>query len=179
MDTHRTRRRSRLRSTRQAIFENSWTRAERGAPNDTRDTIARLAQLRAEKAKLLGFPNYAAWKLEDQMAKNPDAAMKFMNALVPGATAKAVSEATDIQAVIDAQQGGFKLQPWDWDFYSEQVRKAKYDLDEAQVRPYFELNNVLQNGVFCVKPPGAPLGVNSGASQSALFGDRALLNTCP
>jgi peptidyl-dipeptidase Dcp len=137
-----------LRSTRQAIFENSWTRAERGAPNDTRDTIARLAQLRAEKAKLLGFPNYAAWKLEDQMAKNPDAALKFMNALVPGATAKAVSEATDIQAVIDSQQGGFKLQPWDWDFYSEQVRKRKYDLDEAQIRPYLELNNVLQNGVF-------------------------------
>ena len=137
-----------LRSTRQAIFENSWTRAERGAPNDTRDTIARLAQLRAEKAKLLGFPNYAAWKLEDQMAKNPDAALKFMNALVPGATAKAVSEATDIQAVIDAQQGGFKLQPWDWDFYSEQVRKHKYDLDEAQIKPYLELNNVLQNGVF-------------------------------
>jgi peptidyl-dipeptidase Dcp len=137
-----------LRSTRQAIFENSWTRTERGAPNDTRDTIARLAQLRAEKAKLLGFPNYAAWKLEDQMAKNPDAALKFMNALVPGATAKAVSEATDIQAVIDAQQGGFKLQPWDWDFYSEQVRKHKYDLDEAQIKPYLELNNVLQNGVF-------------------------------
>src|ERR1700719_877914 len=137
-----------LRSTRQAIFENSWTRAERGAPNDTRDTIARLAQLRAEKAKLLGFPNYAAWKLEDQLAKNPDAALKFMNALVPGATAKAVSEATDIQAVIDSQQGGFKLQPWDWDFYSEQVRKRKYDLDEAQIKPYLELNNVLQNGVF-------------------------------
>src|SRR5580704_9689761 len=137
-----------LRSTRQAIFENSWTRAERGAPNDTRDTIARLAQLRAEKAKLLGFPNYAAWKLEDQMAKNPDAALKFMNALVAGSTAKAASEAGDIQKVIDAQKGGFKLQPWDWEFYSEQVRKAKYDLDESQIKPYFELNNVLENGVF-------------------------------
>ncbi len=136
------------RSTRQAIFENSWTRAERGGPNDTRDTIARLAQLRAEKAKLLGFPNYAAWKLDDQMAKNPDAALKFMNALVAGATAKAASEAGDIQKVIDAQKGGFKLQPWDWEFYSEQVRKAKYDLDESQIKPYLELNNVLQNGVF-------------------------------
>ena len=136
------------RSTRQAIFENSWTRAERGGPNDTRATIARLAQLRAEKAKLLGFPNYAAWKLEDQMAKTPDAVLKFMNALVPGSTAKAAGEAKDIQAVIDSQNGGFPLQPWDWEFYSEQVRKAKYDLDESQIKPYLELNNVLQNGVF-------------------------------
>jgi len=138
----------RQRSTRQTIFENSWNRAERGGANDTRDTIARLAQLRAQKAKLLGFPNYAAWRLEDQMAKNPEAALKFMDALAPGSTAKADAEAKDIQAVIDAQKGGFQLQPWDWNFYAEQVRKAKYDLDEEAVKPYFELNNVLQNGVF-------------------------------
>jgi peptidyl-dipeptidase Dcp len=136
------------RSTRQAMFENSWNRAEHGGPNDTRNTIARLAQIRAEKAKLLGYPNYAAWKLEDQMAKDPEAALKFMDALVPGATAKAINEATDIQAVIDTQKGGFKLQPWDWDFYAEQVRKSRYDLDESQIKPYLELNNVLQNGVF-------------------------------
>ena len=144
------------RSTRQAIFENSWTRAERGGPNDTRSTVARLAQLRSEKAKLLGFPNYAAWKLEDQMAKNPDAALKFMNALVPGSTGKAAGEAQDIQALIDsqegsqqgAQHGGFPLQPWDWEFYSEQVRKAKFNLDQSQIKPYLELNNVLQNGLF-------------------------------
>ncbi|MGA7683879.1 MAG: M3 family metallopeptidase [Terriglobales bacterium] len=137
-----------VRATRQAIFENSWNRAERGGADDTRETIARLAQLRAQKAKLLGFDTYAAWKLEDQMAKNPAAALKFMDALVPGATAKAAVEAKDIQAVIDAQKGGFTVQPWDWEFYSEQVRKARYDLDEAQVKPYFELSNVLKNGVF-------------------------------
>ncbi len=136
------------RTTRQAIFENSWNRAEHGDANDTRDTIARIAQLRAQKGKLLGFPNFAAWKIEDQMAKTPEAALKFMNALVPASTAKATSEAQDIQKVIDEQNGGFKLQPWDWDFYAEQVRKAKYDLDEEQVKPYFELDNVLQNGVF-------------------------------
>jgi len=136
------------RSTRQAIFENSWTRAEHGDANDTRRTIARMAQLRAEKAKLLGFPTYAEWKLEDQMAKTPEAALKFMDALVPGATARAAREAQDIQSVIDAQKGDFKLQPWDWNFYAEQVRKAKYDLNEAQIKPYFELNNVLENGVF-------------------------------
>ncbi len=137
-----------VRSTRQALFENSWTRAERGDANDTRETIARLAQLRAEKARLLGFDSYAGWKLEDQMAKTAENALKFMDALVPASTANAASEATDIQAVIDSQKGEFQLQPWDWEFYSEQVRKAKYDLDEAQVRPYFEMNNVLQNGVF-------------------------------
>ena len=136
------------RDTRKALFDDSWTRAERGGPDDTRATIARLAQVRAEKAKLLGYPNFAAWTLVDQMAKTPEAALKFMDALVPAAAAKAASEAKDIQDVIDAQKGGFTLQPWDWEFYSEQVRKARYDLDEAQVKPYFELNNVLQNGVF-------------------------------
>jgi len=137
-----------VRATREAIFEKSWNRAERGDANDTRDIVSRMAQLRARRAQLLGYPNHAAWKLGDQMAKTPEAALKFMDALVPSATAKAVSEAKDIQNVIDAQKGGFTLQPWDWDFYSEQVRKAKYDLNEAEVKPYFELNNVLENGVF-------------------------------
>jgi len=137
-----------VRATRQAFFESSWTRAERGDANDTRDTVARIAQLRAQKAKLLGFPSYGAWKLQDQMAKTPEAAVKFMDGMVPGATAKAVAEGKDIQTLIDAQKGGFALQPWDWDFYAQQVRKAKYDLDDDQIKPYFELNNVLQNGVF-------------------------------
>jgi peptidyl-dipeptidase Dcp len=137
-----------VRATREAVFEKSWNRTERGDANDTLDVISRLAQLRAQRAELLGYPNHAAWKLRDQMAKTPEAAMKFMDALVPSATAKAASEARDIQDVIDAQKGGFTLQPWDWDFYSEQVRKAKYDVNEAEVKPYFELNNVLENGVF-------------------------------
>jgi peptidyl-dipeptidase Dcp len=144
------------RATRKAIFEDSWNRAEHGDANDTRATIARLAQLRAQKAKLLGYSDYASWRLADQMAKTPQAALKFMDEMVPAATAKASGEARDIQALIDAQSGaqsgaqngGFTLEPWDWNFYSEQVRKAKYDLDESQVRPYFELGNVLNNGVF-------------------------------
>ena len=136
------------RGSRQEIFEHSWNRAERGDANDTRDTIARIAQLRAQKAKLLGYSSFAAWKLEDQMAKTPQAALQFMDALVPAATAKAAREAKDIQDVIDSQKGGFQLRPWDWSYYAEQVRKARYDLDDARVKPYFELNNVLQNGVF-------------------------------
>ena len=137
-----------VRATREAIFANSWNRSEHGDANDTRATIARLAQLRAQRAQLLGYPSHAAWKLEDQMAKTPQAALDFMNALVPVATAKAVSEGKDIQAAIASQGGGFSLEPWDWDFYAERVRKAKFDLDDAAVKPYFELNNVLENGVF-------------------------------
>jgi peptidyl-dipeptidase Dcp len=136
------------RATREKIFENSWNRNERGDANDTRSTIERLAQIRAEKAKLLGFPNYAAWTLEDQMAKTPEAVQKFVLALVPGSTGKAASEAKDIQAMIDQQKGGFQLEPWDWNYYAQQIRKQRYDLDEAQVDQYFELNNVLENGVF-------------------------------
>jgi len=136
------------RATRQAIYENSWNRTERGDANDTSDAIARLAQLRAQKGALLGYANFAAWNLTDQMAKTPEAAIKFLDALAPAATANAAKEAKDIQDLIDAQKGGFTLQPWDWEYYSGQVRKAKYDLDEDQVKPYFELNNVLVNGVF-------------------------------
>ncbi len=136
------------RDTRKALFDASVNRAEKGDANDTRQTVARLAKVRAEQAKLLGFPNYAAWKLQNQMAKTPDAALAFMRDIVPAATARAEREAKDIQAVIDQQNGGFKLAAWDWQFYAEQVRKAKYDLDESQITPYFELNNVLHNGVF-------------------------------
>ncbi|MGC1548584.1 MAG: peptidyl-dipeptidase Dcp [Rhodanobacter sp.] len=136
------------RATRQALFDASWNRAERGGADDTRDIIERLAQIRAQQAKLVGFPNYAAWKLDDQMAKTPETALKFMHNLVPAATARAQQEAKDIQSVIDQQKGGFKVAAWDWEHYSEQVRKAKYDLDESQIKPYFELDNVLQNGVF-------------------------------
>ncbi|HEY2462556.1 MAG TPA: peptidyl-dipeptidase Dcp [Steroidobacteraceae bacterium] len=137
-----------VRATRETIFSNSWNRAERNDANDTRDIIARVAQLRAQRARLLGFASHAAWKLEDQMAKTPETALQFMDALAPAATAKAASEAKDIQDVIDAQKAGFTLRAWDWDFYADQVRKAKYDLNDAQIKPYFEINNVLENGVF-------------------------------
>ncbi|RDL27616.1 peptidyl-dipeptidase Dcp [Serratia fonticola] len=136
------------RDTRKKLFEASINRAEKNDANDTRQTLARLAKVRAEQAKLLGFPNYAAWKLQNQMAKTPDAALAFMRNIVPAATARAEREAKDIQAVIDRQNGGFQLAAWDWQFYAEQVRKEKYDLDESQIKPYFEMNNVLHNGVF-------------------------------
>ena len=135
------------RATRQALFEKSWTRGEQPG-TDLRPVVKRLAELRAEKAQLLGYPNYAAWTLENQMAKTPATVLHFLNELIPPATAKARGEGQEIQSVIDAQQGGFQLQPWDWNFYAEQVRKAKYDLDESQVKPYFEIDKVMENGVF-------------------------------
>ncbi|QNN40094.1 M3 family metallopeptidase [Pedobacter roseus] len=136
------------RNKREELFNKSWNRAEKGDANDTRKIISRIAQIRSAQAALLGFKNYAAWKLQNQMAKTPEAVEDFFSKVIPAATAKAKSEAADIQAVIDQQKGGFKLEPWDWDFYAEQVRKAKFDLDENEVKPYFELNKVLINGVF-------------------------------
>lgn len=136
------------RATRQRLFLASTTRAEHGDTTDTRSVVTRLGQLRAEKAKLLGYPTYAAYRLENQMSKTPENAIKLLTDMVPAATAKARREAADMQALIDQQGGGFKLAPWDWQYYAEQVRKAKYALDESQIKPYFELNNVLQNGVF-------------------------------
>ncbi len=136
------------RTARKALFDAGWNRAEHGDANDTRETVARIASLRADKAKLLGYPSYGAWVLKNQMAKTPEAVFNFLAKLAPPAVANANAEAKEIQATIDAQKGGFTLAPYDWQFYAEQVRKAKYNLDEAMVRPYFELNRVLQDGVF-------------------------------
>ncbi len=136
------------RDTRRRLFEASWTRAEKGDANDTRAAIARLAQLRAQQAALLEFPTFAAWKLQDQMAKTPAAVDDFLGKLAPAATARARREAADLQALVDSQHGGFQVEAYDWNHYSEQIRKTKYDLDESQTKPYFELNRVLTDGVF-------------------------------
>ncbi|MEO6517955.1 MAG: peptidyl-dipeptidase Dcp [Pseudoxanthomonas sp.] len=141
------------RTLRAKVLEASETRTERGDGNDTRKIIQRLAQLRAQKARLLGFDTYAAYSLADQMAISPEQALKLLSDTVPAATAKARGEIARMQAVIDQQAAAantpaFKLAASDWDFYAEQVRKAEFDLDESQIKPYFELDNVLQNGVF-------------------------------
>jgi len=136
------------RAVRQRLFELSTLRTSRGDSNDTRNIIRRMSELRADKARLLGYPNWAAYSLVTQGAKNPENAIKLLTDLAAPAVARSRVEAADMQKLIDSQNGGFKLQPWDWQYYAEQVRKAKYDLDESQIMPYFELNNVLQNGVF-------------------------------
>ena len=136
------------RSLRERLLRASEERGNRGGDNDTRAIVARLAQLRAGRAKLLGFPNAAAYILDDQMAKTPQNAEKLMTDLVPAATAKARGEAASMQKLIDAENGGFSVSAADWQFYAEKERKAEYDLDESQVKPYFELERVLRDGVF-------------------------------
>ncbi|SEA77760.1 peptidyl-dipeptidase Dcp [Flavobacterium gillisiae] len=136
------------RATREKIFKSSWTRAEKNDDGDTREVLEKMAKLRLQKANLMGKKNFAEWKLQDQMAETPARAMDLLAKIAGPAVAKAKVEAKEIQDLIDAQKGGFKLEPWDWNFYSEQVRKAKYDLDESQVKPYFELTTVLEKGVF-------------------------------
>lgn len=136
------------RGLREKLFNQSWARAEKGDAHDTRPVIARLALLRAEKAKLLGYPTYAAYVLYDQMAQTPAAVEKFIGQLVPPTRAKAAEEARAIQEAIKKDGQNFALKPWDWQRYAEKVRKSRYDLDEAQLKPYFELNKVLKDGVF-------------------------------
>jgi peptidyl-dipeptidase Dcp len=136
------------RATREKIFKSSWTRAEKNDDGDTREVLEKMAKLRLKKANLMGKKSFAEWRLQDQMAKLPSTAMNLLAKIATPAVAKAKVEAKEIQDLIDSQNGGFKLEPWDWNFYSEQVRKAKYDLDESQVKPYFELTTVLEKGVF-------------------------------
>jgi peptidyl-dipeptidase Dcp len=135
------------RATREKLFKASSERCNGGA-NDTTAIIPRIAQLRAQRSKLLGYGNFAAYDLEEQMAKTPENAIRLLTDIVPAATAKARSEAARMQKLIDSQKGGFKLAPWDWEFYAEQVRKADYDIDEQQMRPYYELGRVIRDGVF-------------------------------
>ncbi|HTA64373.1 MAG TPA: M3 family metallopeptidase [Xanthomonadaceae bacterium] len=141
------------RALRERIFRASSSRSDVDGPNDNRAVIAEMAQIRAQRAKLLGYNDFASYTLEDQMAQNPKAAIDLMTRVAAPAVVKAHAEAAKIQAVIDkeaadAHTPSFKLQPWDWDFYAEKVRKAEYDLDEAQIKPYFEINRVLNDGVF-------------------------------
>ncbi len=136
------------RGMRARLLKASERRCSNGGANDTRATVTRLAQLRAQKARLLGFADYASYVLDDQMAKTPQTAIRLMTDLVPAATAKARGEAAVMQKVIDSANGGFELSASDWEFYAEKVRKAQFDLDESEIRPYFDLERVLQDGVF-------------------------------
>lgn len=136
------------RATREKLFKASWYRAEKGNADDTRSIIEKLARLRLKKAQVLGKKSFAEWKLQDQMAQNPEEALNLLAQLAKPAVETAKREASEIQKIIDEQKGGFELAPWDWNFYAEQVRKAKYDLDENEIKPYFEVTTVLEKGVF-------------------------------
>ena len=141
----------RNRALRERLYRAAVNRGV-GGSDDTSAIVARLVKLRAERARLLGYPNHAASVLDDETAGTPAAADAMLRQIAPAARAGAEREAATIQKFIDSQapggRGGAALQPWDWEFYAEQVRKAHYDFDEAQIRPYFELERVLQDGVF-------------------------------
>jgi peptidyl-dipeptidase Dcp len=138
----------RNRALRERIYRASISRCARDNDHDNRPIIVRMATLRAERARLLGYENAAEYTLEDRTAGTPRAVNEMLALLAPAAHARALVEAADIQALIDSQGGGFTLQPWDWAFYAEQVRRSRFDLDEAALKPYFELDRVLTNGVF-------------------------------
>ena len=140
------------RSLRERIYRASIGRGLSGA-TDNREIITQMVKLRAEQARLLGYPNHAAYVLEDESAGNPQAVADMIRQVAPAALKRAREEAADIQKLIDAQAAArgvptFTLQPWDWTFYSEQVRKAHYAFDQAEVAPYFELEHVMRDGLF-------------------------------
>ncbi len=136
------------RTVREALFNAGWTRTERGDANDTREIVTSLAKLRAEKARLLGYPSYAAYNVSNQMVGTPQVVDDFMRQLAPAAGARALREAADIQKVIDADGPHFDLKPWDWQRYAQQVKKARYDLSDDETKPYFEIDRVLNDGVL-------------------------------
>ena len=136
------------RQLRERIMQTSLARNSHGGEFDTRNIVTRTAQLRAEKAKLLGYANWAAYQLEDQTAHDVPTVNKLLSDLAPPAVANAKREATDMQKIVDQEKGGFQIASWDWPFYSEKVRKARYAFDESELRPYYELNHVILDGVF-------------------------------
>jgi peptidyl-dipeptidase Dcp len=135
------------RATRKQVFENAWKRAD-GSKNDTKTILVDIAKARAEKAKLLGFETYADWSLQKTMIQNKENVREFFDGLIPAAVEKAQEESAMIEEMMHSKGQEGNLEAWDWNYYAEMVRKAKYDLDEEEIKPYFEMMSVLENGVF-------------------------------
>ncbi len=136
------------RKLREQIMQASLARNSHGGEFDNRAIVLRIAKLRAERAQLLGYPNHAAYQLEDQTAHNVETVNGLLAKLAPPAVANARREAADMQPIVDKEKGGFKIGAADWELYAEKVRKARYAFDASQLKPYFELNRVLEDGVF-------------------------------
>ena len=141
------------RALRERVYKASIGRGSQGGEFDNTSEVSQVLKLRAERAKLMGYANHAAFVLEDETARSPEAVNAMMMKLAPAAVANAKREAVDMQSAIDAEQKAkgqpsFKLEPWDWAFYAEKVRQTRYNFDESQLKPYFEMKNVLENGIF-------------------------------
>ena len=136
------------RALRERIHQASVSRANRDNAHDNKATVLRLAELRARRARLLGYDTHAAYSLDNQTAGTEQAVNELLARLAPAAVRNARAEAADMQALIDAQGGDFALQAWDWPFYAEAVRQARHAFNEAEMKPYFELDRVLKDGIF-------------------------------
>src|SRR3954468_9133748 len=127
------------RDQREKVWRMFVMRGDNGDAHDNNATIAEILKLRAQKARLLGYPSYAHWKLEDQMAKTPERTVELMEAVWKPAVKRVHEEVADMQKVASKEKATIKIQPWDYRFYAEKVRKAKYDMDENDVKPYLQL----------------------------------------
>ena len=137
------------RELREKIYRGYFMRGDNGNANDNNATIKEIVRLRAEKARLLGFENYAAYVIDDNMAKTPATVDAFLSKLMVASLPVAKAELAEMQNIANSEGGKFKLQSWDWWYYSEKLHKQKYDLDENELKPYFSLENV-RNGMFAV-----------------------------
>jgi peptidyl-dipeptidase Dcp len=136
------------RALRERLFTASITRGNHGNEFDNKERLARIASLRAERATLLGHPHHAAYVISDETAKTAEAAQALLERLAPAAVSNAKAEAEELQALLEADEPGAELEPWDWSFYAEKVRRDRYDVDTEVFRPYFELDRVVSDGVF-------------------------------
>ncbi|WP_294237605.1 M3 family metallopeptidase [uncultured Sphingomonas sp.] len=136
------------RALREQVWRAFTKRGDNGDINDTKATIARIVRLRANRAHLLGFKTHADWRMQDTMAKTPAAAMDLMMRVWPAAKARVAEEVRDMQAIADKDGAKITIEPWDYRFYQEKVRKSRYDLDQAELKPYFELNNIIQGSLY-------------------------------
>ncbi|EGI56211.1 peptidase M3 family protein [Sphingomonas sp. S17] len=136
------------RALREQVWRAFTKRGDNGDVNDTKATIARIVRLRANRAHLLGFKTHADWRMQDTMAKTPAAAMDLMMRVWPAAKARVAEEVRDMQAIADKEGAKITIEPWDYRFYQEKVRKSRYDLDQAELKPYFELNNIIQGSLY-------------------------------
>ena len=134
---------SRVRHLREAVWRRFKSRGDNGDANDTKRTTARIVNLRAERARLLGFETHAHWRMADSMAGDPGAAETFMRQMWPAAVARVRKDVEEMQAIARSEDGAQTIEPWDYLYYSEKVRKAKYDLDQNEVKPYFALENMV------------------------------------
>jgi peptidyl-dipeptidase Dcp len=131
------------RDLREKVWRRFVNRGDNGDANDTNTTIAKIVKLRAERAHLLGFKSHAHWRMQDTMAHDPQKAMDLMMKVWKPAVARVGEEVTDMQKIVDAEGGKFEIAPWDYKYYAEKVRKQRYDLDQSELKPYFELSHMI------------------------------------